>query len=136
MFNKAYTGGAADINKLFAVYALRNFKKDKNGHPLPTVLGITVNRKLGKAVKRNRVKRLFRRAYMECAENIQEGRIIVVAARAAMFSKDIKCPRITELMKTSFDNLGLYNGQTFKGTDGRAGKPAASLRKVRPQGKR
>lgn len=119
MYSKAYSGGATDVNKLFAVYALKNYKRDKNGCPVATTFGITVNRKLGKAVQRNRIKRLFRRAYMECAENIQEGRIIVVSARAAMFASDIKCDRVKELMQTSFNNLGLFNGQTFKGTDGR-----------------
>ena len=119
MFSKAYSGGATDVNKLTAVYALKNYKKDKNGMPIPTKLGITVNRKLGGAVKRNRVKRLIRRAYSECADNIQEGRIIVISARSAIFGGDVKSDRVRELLRSSFDRLGLYNGQFFVGTDGR-----------------
>ena len=119
MFSKAYSGGATDVNKLTAVYALKNYKKDKDGKPLPTKLGITVNRKLGGAVKRSRVKRLIRQAYRECADNIQEGRIVVVSARSAIFYDNVKSDRVRDLLAESFSKLGLYNGQTFVGTDGR-----------------
>ena len=65
---------------------MRNFKRNPDGSPMKTKLGITVNRKLGKACKRNRVKRLIREAYRENYSYIKDGYIMVIAARAAAFA--------------------------------------------------
>ena len=119
LFSRAYRKGRCDANKYVAVYALKNYEKTKNRAQPPTKLGITVNRKLGGAVKRSRVKRLIRQAYRECADNIQEGRIVVVSARSAIFYDNVKSDRVRDLLAESFSKLGLYNGQTFVGTDGR-----------------
>ena len=119
LFSKAYSSGATDVNKLTAVYVLKNYKKDKSGSPFPTRLGITVNKKLGGAVKRNRVKRIVRQAYRECSDNLSDGTIIVVSARGAVFADSVKSGDVARLLKESFERLGLYNGQNF---DQRAGR--------------
>jgi len=44
-------------------------------------LGISVGRKVGGAVQRNRVKRLLRECFWECAGGLPEGYDFVVVAR-------------------------------------------------------
>ena len=86
LFSKAYTKGNCRVTKLCAVYILKNYKKNPDGTPMKTKLGITVNRKLGKACKRNRVKRLIREAYRQNCCHIRDGYIMIIAARAAAFA--------------------------------------------------
>ncbi len=90
LFSRAYTKGKCEVTKLCAVYVMRNFKKSPDGSPMKTKLGITVNRKLGKACKRNRVKRLIREAFRDNYSYIKDGYIMVIAARAAAFAPHIK----------------------------------------------
>lgn len=100
LFSKAYTRGKCEVTKLCAVYVMRNFKRNPDGSPMKTKLGITVNRKLGKACKRNRVKRLIREAYRENYSYIKNGYIIVIAARAAAFAPHIKVADMSRAVRT------------------------------------
>lgn len=105
LFSKAYRKGKSDVNKYIAVYVLKNQRRS-NGLPL-TKLGITVNRKLGKAVKRSRVKRIIRAAYRENMQHIKQGYLIIVAARTAAFDKRVKSTDIAKAMYKSFEKLGI-----------------------------
>ncbi len=95
MFAKTYNRGICQISKMCAVYVLKNYKKEKDGRPQKTKLGITVNRKLGGACKRNRVKRMIREAYRQNMHLIPDGFIIVVAARSAAFAPQVKTQNIS-----------------------------------------
>ena len=46
-------------------------------------LGVSVGRKLGGAVQRNRVKRYLREAFWGCAQGLDEGYDFVIVARPA-----------------------------------------------------
>ena len=105
LFSKAYRKGKSDVNKYIAVYVLKNQRRN-NGLSL-TKLGITVNRKLGKAVKRSRVKRIIRAAYRENMQHIKQGYLIIVAARTAAFDKRVKSTDIAKAMYKSFEKLGI-----------------------------
>lgn len=58
-----------------------------NGRPT-TRLGITVSRKVGKAVVRNRIKRLVREAFRRNRETLPEGIDLVLVARAGRPATD------------------------------------------------
>lgn len=105
MFLKAYRKGKSGVNKYIAVYVLKNYRTDKNGNPVHTKLGIAVNAKLGKACKRSRVKRIIREAYRACLPEIKNGFIIVIAARAAAFSKSVKSTDVEKQLKITLDKL-------------------------------
>ena len=109
LFSKAYTRGKCSVTKHIAVYVMRNYKRTPDGSVPRTLLGITVNRKLGKACRRNRVKRLIRQAYRECHEYIREGYIIVIAARAAAFAPYIKAGDITRALKSVVSDKDFYD---------------------------
>lgn len=108
LFSKAYTKGNCRVSKLCAVYILKNYKKNPDGTPMKTKLGITVNRKLGKACKRNRVKRLIREAYRQNYCHIRDGYIIIIAARAAAFAPHIKAGDMSNALRSIVRNEDLY----------------------------
>jgi ribonuclease P protein component len=106
LFSKAYRKGKSAANRYVAVYVLKNYG-NKKGTPALTKLGITVNKKLGKATKRSRVKRIIRAAYRENMPVIKNGFIIIVAARSACFDKGVKSTAVAKQMKKSFEQLGI-----------------------------
>ncbi len=125
LFSKAYKNGVCDVNKLCAVYVLKNIKRNKDGTPRKTKLGIAVNAKLGGAVQRNRVKRIIREGCYPHFDNLSDGLLIVIAARGAAFSHSAKSTSIAKLLENSFNNLGVFKGQTLKAkTSGANKKPA------------
>ncbi len=105
MFQKAYRKGKSGVNKYTAVYVLKNYRKNSDGTPCRTRLGIAVNAKLGKACKRSRVKRMIREAYRAILPRLANGYIIVIAARTAAFSKNVKSTQIQEQLKNTLEKL-------------------------------
>lgn len=106
LFSRAYRKGKSAVNRYVAVYVLKNYG-NKKGTTALTKLGITVNKKLGKATKRSRVKRIIRAAYRENMPMLKSGFIIIVAARSACFDKGMKSTVIAKHMKKSFEKLGI-----------------------------
>ena len=54
-----------------------------------TRLGLTVSKKVGKSVKRNRVKRLIRESFRLSQKQIMPGYVIVVVAKPSAYG--LKC---------------------------------------------
>ena len=106
LFSKAYRKGKSTANRHIAVYVLKNYGNKKCSFP-NTKLGITVNKKLGKAVKRSRVKRIIRAAYRENMPLLKNGYIVIVAARGAAFDKGVKSTDVAKQMKKCFEKLGI-----------------------------
>ena len=73
-FGRIYAKGRSYVTDLVVVYILPN-----KGHV--TRIGFSVSKKLGNAVKRNRVKRLLREAAREMLPHISDGYDVVVVAR-------------------------------------------------------
>ncbi len=76
LFSRAYRKGRCFSGKYLSVYVLKNH--DREADPL---LGITVSKSRGNAVKRNRTKRIIREAYRTFCTDIKAGSIIVIVAR-------------------------------------------------------
>ena len=109
LFSKAYRKGKSIANKYVAVYVLKNYG-DKRKNNVPSAkLGITVNKKLGKATQRSRVKRIIRAAYRMIMPDLKNGYIIIVAARTAVFDKKVKSTDVCKQMYKSFEKLGVIS---------------------------
>lgn len=77
LFRRVYKKGKKQLSKRLVLYAVPNSLKTN-------LVGITVNTKIGKAVVRNRVKRLIRESYRAFEKDIKQGYYIVIVARSAM----------------------------------------------------
>ena len=89
LYNKAYRQGKRAVEKHVAVYVLRDFaaarlKKENPQKVFVNRLGLTVSKKIGGAVQRNRAKRLIRAAYDAKRDELKTGFLIVISAREAI----------------------------------------------------
>ena len=90
LFAKAYGKGKRCATSSVVVYTLRDLHAGllKKQHPkkiMQNRVGLTVTKKLGGAVERNRIKRRLRAAYAEiCKQHtVKVGFLIVLVARSA-----------------------------------------------------
>ncbi len=94
LFSKAYSKGKRAVSESLAVYLLpdytakRRYAENPRKRPDNRV-GITVSKKLGSAVERNRMKRIIREAYraLFAAGELKHGFLLVIAARERALSK-------------------------------------------------
>jgi ribonuclease P protein component len=77
-FERVYREGRSHASRHLVVYAFP--RSDDGGGPR---LGVSVGRKLGGAVERNRVKRMLREAFWATADDLHAGLDFVIVARPA-----------------------------------------------------
>jgi ribonuclease P protein component len=75
-FERVYREGRSHASRHFVVYAFPRSGDDEDAR-----LGVSVGRKLGGAVERNRIKRLLREAFWANAEAVSPGHDFVIVAR-------------------------------------------------------
>ena len=110
LYQKAYRQGKRFVGKTVAVYVLRDFaaKRLKKEHPqkkLVNRLGLSVSKKIGSAVERNRAKRIIRAAYDPLREELRPGFLIVISAREAIGGK--KATDVARDLEAAFDKLNM-----------------------------
>jgi ribonuclease P protein component len=74
-FDRVYRQGRSQGNRFVVLYSF------PRGGEEPPRLGVSVSRKVGGAVDRNRVKRLLREAFWSVADELPAGHDYVVVAR-------------------------------------------------------
>ncbi len=76
-FERVYRQGRSTANRHLVLYAFPNASSDRPR------LGLSVSRKVGGAVERNRVKRLLREAFARTEPQLRPGQDVVLVARPA-----------------------------------------------------
>jgi ribonuclease P protein component len=74
-FERVYRQGRSTANRHLVLYAFPNASSERPR------LGLSVSRKVGGAVERNRVKRVLREAFARNEEGLRAGHDVVVVAR-------------------------------------------------------
>lgn len=95
-FRRLYYKGKSSVHPLVVTYAMRN-RMDHNR------MGITVTKKIGKAVSRNRCKRIIREAYRRVEGEIPQGWDFVFVARAR--TKEAKATDLLPVIKKQIESL-------------------------------
>ncbi len=115
LYGKTYKSGKRFVGKTVAVYVLRDLKAKQLRAANPEKkfinrLGISVSKKVGGAVVRNRSKRIIRAAYRELRDRLTCGNLIVISARGAIVGK--KSTDVSQELEIAFGKLGLLSPET------------------------
>jgi ribonuclease P protein component len=115
-FERVYRQGRSKGNRFLVLYAFPRSEEGNEGAASSKEegprLGLSVSRKVGGAVDRNRVKRVLREAFWQEAERLPSGSDYVVVARPD--ARDLAEREGTEGMRTALAEL----------VDGLGGAPA------------
>ena len=105
-FDRVYREGRSHASRHLVVYA---FPRSDAESPR---LGVSVGRKLGGAVERNRVKRLLREAFWARAEALPDGLDFVIVARPAAgeLAREGGGGAIEQALGTVLEDAGLTSG--------------------------
>ena len=112
LFVKCYNKGKKVITKRLVVFVLedKHARFLQKSHPEKVKInrvGISVTKKLGGAVQRNRAKRIIREAWRQIAKNYEtiKGKLVVISAREAI--ADAKMDDIFKDLTYAAHRLGL-----------------------------
>ena len=100
-FIAVYTEGKKRVGKYFVLY----WRKNGLSHHR---LGVVASRKIGKAVVRNRIKRIFRETFRQMKPSIEEGVDLVLVSRKPM--RDVPPRVFAEKYWNSLKAEGLTKG--------------------------
>ena len=103
-FRTLYYRGRAQIHPALITYTRKTRLKDEQGRPLVR-MGITTGKKIGKAVKRSRCRRVIRAAYSELYPRLHGSFDIVFVARPRLLS--LKSTDLLPVMEQHLREAGL-----------------------------
>ncbi|KEZ48869.1 MULTISPECIES: ribonuclease P protein component [Metabacillus] len=112
-FQKVFKQGKSMANRQFVIYML-NQPEEKEFR-----LGLSVSKKIGNAVTRNRVKRLVRQVFLEEKDSLKTGMDYIVIARkpaSEMDYHEVKSSLLHLFRKTKILKPGVRRESAIKNT--------------------
>ena len=117
LYNKAFTKGERFVGRYISVHILTDFtaKRRMLAHPQKIYtnrIGLSVTKKVGGAVQRNRAKRVIRAAFrmLKSSVELKTGKLIVISARPTISAKS-SLDVLAEL-SCAMKKLGMIVGST------------------------
>ena len=118
LYNKAYRQGKHFFGRYVSIFVLKDLKAKRlaNEHPQKIIvnrLGLSVSKKVGGAVQRNRAKRIIRAAYSTVQAELAKGNLIVISAKPEI--KGCKSTEIAKELRYAFKKLQLIEQKNLTG---------------------
>ena len=119
LYLKAFRQGGRFVGRTVAVYVLKDYaaKRLMLAHPEKKYvnrLGLSVTKKVGGAVQRNRAKRIIRAAYDPLKNELRTGFLIVISARGTIVGK--KSTEVAEELRDAFEKLAMISASASEQT--------------------
>ena len=113
LYNKTYRSSRRFFGKYVCIYVLKDTHARflQKSHPQRVIVnrfGISVSKKIGTAVKRNRAKRVIRAAYAPLEDKLYKGFLIVVSAKPEI--EGAKSTEVQNEMRYAFKRLEMLEG--------------------------
>lgn len=98
-FRRLYSRGRSYSSAVLVTYVMKNRSRNVR-------IGITTSKKIGKAVMRNRSRRIIREAYFQLADEIKPGYDLVFVARGR--TPFVKSTDILRAMRKELKEAGVF----------------------------
>ena len=117
LYNKTFQRGNRYSGKYVSVFVLRDLAAKRLMRENPEKkyynrLGVSVTKRVGGAVQRNRVKRILRAAYHAVSPSLKKGFLVVLSPREGILA--VKSTEVEAELRRGFARLGMLASEDAK----------------------